>query len=73
MHLCAGGEANEGGEQESSTFTMLNAFWFMIASLLQQGTDILPRYESQVHLVIEVYHNFLYTHFDEHGTITMGQ
>ena len=45
----AKGEGNDagrdvgGGEQESSTFTMLNAFWFMIASLLQQGTDILPR------------------------------
>merc|ERR1719264_1815710 len=25
------------------TFTLLNSFWFMIASLLQQGTDLLPR------------------------------
>ena len=33
------------GEQAAATdtFTMLNSFWFMIASLLQQGTDILPR------------------------------
>ena len=25
------------------TFTLLNSFWFVIASLLQQGTDLLPR------------------------------
>ena len=37
-----GGNGNDD-EKESHTFTMLNAFWFMIASLLQQGTDILPR------------------------------
>ena len=34
---------NEDHEQEM-TFTLLNSFWFMIASLLQQGTDLLPRY-----------------------------
>lgn len=28
---------------DSLTFTLLNSFWFMIASLLQQGTDLLPR------------------------------
>ena len=37
------GDGIGGSELESGTFTMLNAFWFMIASLLQQGTDILPR------------------------------
>ena len=34
----------EDHEQEMMTFTLLNSFWFMIASLLQQGTDLLPRY-----------------------------
>ena len=29
--------------EEEMTFTLLNSFWFMIASLLQQGTDLLPR------------------------------
>ncbi len=29
--------------EEETTFTLLNSFWFMIASLLQQGTDLLPR------------------------------
>ena len=33
---------NDAGEELS--FTLLNSFWFMIASLLQQGTDLLPRY-----------------------------
>ena len=36
-------EAAENDEEELS-FTLLNSFWFMIASLLQQGTDLLPRY-----------------------------
>ena len=30
-------------EDDTQTFTLLNSFWFMIASLLQQGTDLLPR------------------------------
>ncbi len=30
-------------DEFSHTFTLLNSFWFMIASLLQQGTDLLPR------------------------------
>lgn len=30
-------------DEEQMTFTLLNSFWFMIASLLQQGTDLLPR------------------------------
>ena len=30
-------------EDDHDTFTLLNSFWFMIASLLQQGTDLLPR------------------------------
>ena len=30
-------------DDDSQTFTLLNSFWFMIASLLQQGTDLLPR------------------------------
>ena len=33
----------EVDEDDSQTFTLLNSFWFMIASLLQQGTDLLPR------------------------------
>ena len=32
--------------ENSPTFTLLNSFWFMIASLLQQGTDLLPRYST---------------------------
>ena len=39
-------EATSASEksEEDMTFTLLNSFWFMIASLLQQGTDLLPRY-----------------------------
>ena len=37
-------EAASTTEGEGQTFTLLNSFWFMIASLLQQGTDLLPRY-----------------------------
>ena len=33
----------ENSDEEEMTFTLLNSFWFMIASLLQQGTDLLPR------------------------------
>ena len=40
-------ENYEENEQEM-TFTLLNSFWFMIASLLQQGTDLLPRYEKKL-------------------------
>ena len=39
------GLENETGDEEM-TFTLLNSFWFMIASLLQQGTDLLPRYRQ---------------------------
>ena len=35
--------------EEEMTFTLLNSFWFMIASLLQQGTDLLPRYTKIKH------------------------
>jgi hypothetical protein len=34
---------NNSNQEEELTFTLLNSFWFMIASLLQQGTDLLPR------------------------------
>lgn len=34
---------NNGGNDDEMTFTLLNSFWFMTASLLQQGTDLLPR------------------------------
>jgi hypothetical protein len=38
------GPVDEGpDEEEQMTFTLLNSFWFMIASLLQQGTDLLPK------------------------------
>ena len=42
----AGHEATSASEksEEDMTFTLLNSFWFMIASLLQQGTDLLPRW-----------------------------
>jgi hypothetical protein len=30
--------------QHKDSFTLLNSFWFMIASLLQQGSDLLPRH-----------------------------
>ena len=30
-------------ETESPTFTIMNSFWFILAALLGQGVDILPR------------------------------
>ena len=36
-------EERDLAEIEREKFTLLNSFWFVIASLLQQGTDILPR------------------------------
>ncbi|TRY76305.1 hypothetical protein TCAL_06372 [Tigriopus californicus] len=33
----------EDREDDHDVFTLMNSFWFMIASLLQQGTDLLPR------------------------------
>ena len=39
-------ESTGGGPEDfddSQTFTLLNSFWFVIASLLQQGIDVLPR------------------------------
>ena len=38
-----GGGEMGGEESTHDVFTLLNSFWFMIASLLQQGTDLLPR------------------------------
>ena len=35
--------SSNGSIDTHDTFTLLNSFWFMIASLLQQGTDLLPR------------------------------
>ena len=29
--------------QESPTFTIMNSFWFILAALLGQGVDILPK------------------------------
>ena len=42
----AAGKVDSGGSEDvddSQTFTLLNSFWFVIASLLQQGIDVLPR------------------------------
>ena len=36
-------QGDDEDDDDSQTFTLLNSFWFMIASLLQQGTDLLPR------------------------------
>ncbi len=36
-------EERDLAEIEREKFTLLNSFWFVVASLLQQGTDILPR------------------------------
>ena len=30
-------------ETEAPTFTIMNSFWFILAALLGQGVDILPR------------------------------
>ena len=42
-NLGYGGNFENNSNEEELTFTLLNSFWFMIASLLQQGTDLLPR------------------------------
>ena len=42
-NLGYGGNLENNSNEEELTFTLLNSFWFMIASLLQQGTDLLPR------------------------------
>ena len=42
-NLGYGGTFENNSNEEELTFTLLNSFWFMIASLLQQGTDLLPR------------------------------
>ena len=44
VNLMVGAQHEENSDEEEMTFTLLNSFWFMIASLLQQGTDLLPRY-----------------------------
>ena len=44
--LAAQNAALIDNDTEEMTFTLLNSFWFMIASLLQQGTDLLPRYDK---------------------------
>lgn len=36
-------ETSTAESVDCETFTLRNSFWFMIASLLQQGTDLLPR------------------------------
>ena len=33
-------EPNDGAQ----SFTLMNSFWFILASLLGQGVDLLPRY-----------------------------
>eukprot|EP00095_Tigriopus_kingsejongensis_P005734 maker-scaffold28_size608977-snap-gene-0.10 protein:Tk05734 transcript:maker-scaffold28_size608977-snap-gene-0.10-mRNA-1 annotation:"glutamate ionotropic kainate 2" len=37
------GTQSQQSEDAHDAFTLMNSFWFMIASLLQQGTDLLPR------------------------------
>jgi hypothetical protein len=34
----------EREEKVGNTFTIMNSFWFIAASLLGQGVDVLPRY-----------------------------
>ena len=33
-------------EEKGNTFTIMNSFWFIAASLLGQGVDVLPRWEG---------------------------
>ena len=36
-------DKEDDDDASRDTFTLFNSFWFVIASLLQQGTDLLPR------------------------------
>ena len=39
-----GTQAHVDDEDQGQTFTAMNSFWFILAALLGQGVDILPRY-----------------------------
>jgi hypothetical protein len=36
-------QARIEGEEKGNTLTIMNSFWFIAASLLGQGVDVLPR------------------------------
>ena len=38
-----GTQAQVTQEEETQTFTAMNSFWFILAALLGQGVDILPK------------------------------
>ena len=38
-----GTQAQVSQEEEEQTFTAMNSFWFILAALLGQGVDILPK------------------------------
>ena len=38
-----GTQAQVSQEEENQTFTAMNSFWFILAALLGQGVDILPK------------------------------
>ena len=38
-----GTQAQVSQEEEDQTFTAMNSFWFILAALLGQGVDILPK------------------------------
>ena len=37
-------QANIDLNDNAQSFTLMNSFWFILASLLGQGVDLLPRY-----------------------------
>ena len=37
-------QANIDFNDNAQSFTLMNSFWFILASLLGQGVDLLPRY-----------------------------
>jgi hypothetical protein len=43
---CATIKAQLEREEKGNTFTIMNSFWFIAASLLGQGVDVLPRYST---------------------------
>lgn len=38
----------EDPDELENQFTLLNSFWFTIGSLMQQGSDIAPKYVERI-------------------------
>lgn len=49
----------EDPDELENQFTLLNSFWFTIGSLMQQGSDIAPKYVKRIENFMVLFCDFI--------------